>query len=101
MTKPAPTTQALRLPNGARFYRCALQVNPHHYAGTYRGQPQRGNETTYVKEIVAKCQGLGIQVIGIADHNHCGSVGLFQREAAQHDIHVFPGLDETSNPGKT
>jgi predicted ATPase len=99
MTKPAPTTQALRLPNGARFYRCALQVNPHHYAGAYRGQPQRGNETTYVKEIVAKCQGLGIQVIGIADHNHCGSVGLFQREAAQHDIHVFPGFEVSSSEG--
>lgn len=27
-----------KLSPGARFHRCALQVNPHHYAKTYQGQ---------------------------------------------------------------
>ena len=50
--------QAQKLPRGARFYRCALQVNPHHYAGTYQGQPHSMDENTYIEQLLAKCEEL-------------------------------------------
>ncbi len=31
MNLPGPIMEALKLPRGARFYRCALQVNPFEY----------------------------------------------------------------------
>lgn len=56
--------QELELSNGAQFFRCALQVNPHHYANTYRGQKNtRTDEATYVKAIVGKARELGIDVL--------------------------------------
>lgn len=35
MAEAAPIQRALSLPNGARFYRCALQVNPFAYLKKY------------------------------------------------------------------
>ena len=45
-------------PGGARFYRCALQVNPHHYAQTYRGQATQGDALCFITEgIVPRMRG--------------------------------------------
>lgn len=44
--------RALGLPNGAKFHRCALQVNPHHYAGTFRGAANSGGAASDAKAIV-------------------------------------------------
>ena len=38
---------ALKLPNGARFYRCALQVNPFAYLKRYRKQTSFQSEAEY------------------------------------------------------
>ena len=37
-TLSAPLQTALKLPNGARFYRCALQVNPFAYLSRHNKQ---------------------------------------------------------------
>jgi len=38
MTISGRVQAALKLPNGARFYRCALQVNPFAYLGRHKKQ---------------------------------------------------------------
>ncbi|MBI3917896.1 MAG: AAA family ATPase [Betaproteobacteria bacterium] len=97
MTEQNPVQIALTLPQGARFHKCALQVNPHHYAGTYRGQPSPDDETSYVRKLIAKANEQEISVLAITDHNHVGSVPVFRREASQSGIHIFPGFEITSS----
>ena len=51
---PDSIRQALALPGGAVFHRCALQVNPHHYSGTYRGQDAQGTAEEYARALIQK-----------------------------------------------
>jgi predicted metal-dependent phosphoesterase TrpH len=91
--------QAQKLPRGARFYRCALQVNPHHYAGTYRGQSYSMDENTYIEQLLAQCEELEVEVLAVTDHNHAGSIDLLRREAAKRGVHIFPGFELSSHEG--
>lgn len=84
---------------GAKFYRCAFQVNPAHYAGTFRGNDHGLNENTYVTGLLDKCVELDVEVIAVTDHNHAGSIGLFKQEASSRGITVFPGFEVASSEG--
>lgn len=84
---------------GAKFYRCAFQVNPPHYANTFRGGDHGLNENEYVTSLLDKCVDLGIEVIAVTDHNHAGSIALFKKEAATRGITVFPGFEAASSEG--
>ena len=99
MGKFETAEEALMLPNGARYYRCALQVNPPHYLGTYRGQKPPADEQVYVTRLLDKCVELNVEVIAVTDHNHVGAVELFQGEAEARGITVFPGFELTSKEG--
>ncbi len=68
-------------PRGARFYRCALQVNPHHYAQTYRGEVIPGDALSHAQAIVDKAVELGIEVLAITDHNNVNGVADFRSAA--------------------
>ena len=75
--------QQMELSNGANFFRCALQVNPHHYSNTYRGKKgTTPDESTYVQAVLAKAREHHIDVLAITDHNHVGSVQVFGEAAA-------------------
>lgn len=87
------------LPSGAVFHRCALQVNPHHYGSTYRGNTPSGNAVDHAKAIVQKALDLEISVLAITDHNHVGGIGVFRDAAEGRDIHIFPGFELSSNEG--
>lgn len=84
---------------GARFYRCALQVNPHHYAQTYRGQASQGDAPRYTQEIVDKAVKAGIEVLAITDHNNVDSVAAFRSAARNRPVHIFPGFELSSSEG--
>lgn len=84
---------------GAVFHRCALQVNPHHYGATYRGQPTKGDATEHAGSIVAKAVELGISVLAITDHNDVSSVPAFRAAAESQGVHVFPGFELSSSEG--
>lgn len=84
---------------GAKFYRCAFQVNPAHYAGTFRGDDHGLDEKAYAKGLLDKCVELGIEVIAVTDHNHAGSIALFKQEASTRGITVFPGFEVASSEG--
>jgi len=65
----------------ARFWRCALQVNPVGYNGTYRGANHGFDEVEYNQALLQKCLELGITVVGLADH---GSVANRPKSALEH-----------------
>lgn len=96
----ADATNTLGSPSpGAVFHRCALQVNPHHYAETYRGQATSGDAETYVREVVAKAVEFGVTVLAITDHNDVASVPAFRAAAEGKPVHVFPGFELSSSGG--
>jgi DNA repair ATPase RecN len=84
---------------GAVFHRCALQVNPHHYGATFRGQRTEMTGAAYAQSIVDKAVGLGVTVLAITDHNDVSGVSLFRAAADARGVHVFPGFEICSNEG--
>ncbi len=99
MTKADPVSEALRLPSGARFYKCALQVNPQNYGATFRGQPTPGDDATHAGAIVEKAAELGVTVLAITHHNDVSSVPAFRTAAQGRGIHIFPGFELSSSEG--
>ena len=92
-------TKAKEVPSGAVFHRCALQVNPHHYDSTYRGNAPSGDAVDHAGAIVQKASDLGVSVFAISDHNHVGGVAAFRAAAEGHGIHIFPGFELSSSEG--
>ena len=86
-------------PSGARFLKCALQVNPHHYAGTFRGQENDGNSIDYAKAIIDKAATHGVSVLAVTDHNSVSSIADFRNAAADSNITIFPGFEISSSEG--
>lgn len=81
----------------ARFWRCALQVNPAAYQSKYRGTEHGFTEQEYNKKILAQCKALDIRVIGIADHGSVDAVDGLRRLLEANDIVVFPGFEIASS----
>ena len=52
MSTDDPIAAVPGLSAGAEFHRCTLQVNPRHYAGTYRGQASALDEAGYARALV-------------------------------------------------
>jgi len=91
--------EALRLPDGARFYRCALQVNPFAYLGRNSKQTAFINEADYNTAIVQKCRDLGIEIIAVTDHYRVKhSAGLVQAARAA-GIFAFGGFEAVTKDG--
>ena len=84
---------------GAEFHRCAFQVNPSHYAATYRGQAPVLSETEYARMLVDKAAELDVTVLAVTDHNHVGGVGAIRAAARGQRITVFPGFELASREG--
>lgn len=81
---------------GARFYKCALQVNPVSYAKDY--QKDHGlKEEDYNKAILEKCKTNKIEVIGLADHGCVDSSRSLRKELEDGGITVFPGFEISSS----
>ncbi|WP_429500430.1 TrlF family AAA-like ATPase (plasmid) [Robbsia andropogonis] len=80
----------------ARFWRCALQVNPVGYSSAYRGSGHGMSEADYNQAILAKCQELDIKVVGLADHGSVDSVDTLRNVLAPRGIVVFPGFEIAS-----
>ncbi|MDR5907511.1 TrlF family AAA-like ATPase [Franzmannia qiaohouensis] len=80
----------------ARFWKCALQVNPAGYI-KYRGQEQSSTEADYNQTLLKVCLEENIKVVGIADHGDVTGVDAIRDLMAQHDIVVFPGFEIASS----
>ena len=91
--------ETLELPYGAKFYKCAFQVNPHHYARTFRGTSNEGDAAGHAQAVVEKAVELGIKVLAITDHNSISGVADFREAAQKCEIYIFPGFELASSEG--
>jgi hypothetical protein len=99
LTTSTALNEALRLPDGARFYRCALQVNPFAYLGRHNKQTTFTNEADYNAAIVQKCLELNIEIIAVMDHYRVKhSTGLVQAARAA-GIFAFGGFEASTKDG--
>ena len=85
--------------SGAHFLKCALQVNPQHYASTFRGQEVDGDPETHAVAIVEKAAQIGVSVLAITDHNSVSGISAFRQAASNHCITIFPGFELSSSEG--
>jgi len=98
-TKADPASGALGLPSGARFYRCALQVNPFGYLARRKKQTRFETETDYNDAIIQACRDRNIEVIAVTDHYRvCSSTSLVE-SAKTAGILVFPGFEAVTKDG--
>ena len=81
----------------ARFWRCALQVNPAGYHASYRGADHGLTEEAYNHALLRQCKELDIRVVGMADHGSVSSIDAARQVLAPAGIVVFPGFEIASN----
>jgi hypothetical protein len=98
-TRSPVLSEALKQPNGARFYRCALQVNPFAYHGRHGKQTAFQNEAEYNAAIIEACRVNAVEAIAVTDHYRVSdSVGLVEAARAA-GVFVFGGFEAASSDG--
>jgi len=75
--------------NYAKFWKCALQVNPWTYAHQYQGGKHGLTEEAYNAALVDRCLKSDIQVVGIADHGCVDGVENLRQAFEAAGIVVF------------
>jgi DNA repair ATPase RecN len=99
MSNTEAIMNAQNLPCGARFFRCALQVNPFGYAVRHNKATAFSNEADYNAAIVEACQKIGIKVIAITDHQRCSTGQLLAEAFRAAGVIVFPGAEVETKEG--
>ena len=92
-------TNAQKLPCGARFFRCALQMNPFDYIVRHGKETVFNNESDYNAAIVEACKRIGIEVIAITDHQRCSTGQSLAETARAEGIIVFIGAELETKEG--
>jgi hypothetical protein len=90
---------ALKLPSGARFYKCALQVNPFRYLLRHSKPSKYADESNYNHAILEACREEKIEVIGVTDHYRIGESKQLIEDAAAAGLIVFPGFEAVTKDG--
>ena len=80
---------------GARFYKCALQVNSCYYGKKHHSIEQ--NEDEYNRQILEQCRDNDISVVGLADHGRIDSSKALREYLTHEGIIVFPGFEIASS----
>jgi hypothetical protein len=96
---PAGIAEAICKPGGARFYKCALQVNPFAYTTRHAKQNSYKTETEYNAAIVAGCLKEGIEIVGITDHFRIATSESLAASLTAAGIHVLLGFEAVSSDG--
>ena len=94
-----PMQAALELPSGARFYRCALQVNPFDYLARHNKQTTFTSEVDYNQAMVDACLESGIEVIGVTDHYRVQHSRSLLRVARDAGLWAFGGFEAVAKDG--
>lgn len=79
----------------AKFWKCALQVNPYNYI-KYRGTDHQLCEEDYNRELLRIALENNVKVIGLADHGNVDQVDAIRKIMNDNDIVVFPGFEIAS-----
>jgi len=99
MNQVDPIKRALELASGARFYRCALHVNPFDYLKREHKTNAFKDEESYNTAIVNACKANGIEAIAVTDHYRVKTTQGLSESAAQAGIYVFPGFEAVTKDG--
>ena len=99
MTDDDILATADRLPSGARFFLCALQVNPSSYEGAYQGRQSAVDPASHAKAIIERASDLRVSAVAITDHNSVDGVAVFRDAAASTNIAILPGFELSSSEG--
>ncbi|MEK7722431.1 MAG: PHP domain-containing protein, partial [Elusimicrobiota bacterium] len=81
------------IPNGARFYKCALQLNPFEYLSRHKKTTEFSDEAAYNKAIIEACLANKIEVIAVTDHYRVQSSQNLMTAARAAGIQVIPGFE--------
>ena len=84
---------------GARFYRCALQVNPFAYIKRHSRVTAFSEEESYNQALVSALVETGIEVICVTDHYRVKDSLALCSLARAHGIHAFHGFEAVSKDG--
>lgn len=95
----AINSATLDLPSGARFYSCALQVNPFDYLLRHSKKTAFPDENAYNEALVEACLKSGIEVVGVADHYRIKSSRTLIAEASKAGLCVLPGFEAVTKDG--
>ena len=88
------------LPNGAKFYKCALHVNSFDYlVRTNRSDPTLADEASYNAAVVEACMDTGVEVIAVTDHYRVKSSMSLMSTASEAGIIVLPGFEAVTKDG--
>ncbi|MFZ1987005.1 MAG: AAA family ATPase [Desulfatitalea sp.] len=99
MSLPLSIEKALMLPVGARFFRCALQVNPFAYVQRHSKNTPFDSEAAYNAAIIQSCKDNGIEVIAVTDHQRCNTGRSLAEQARTGGVYVFPGAEVETKEG--
>ena len=99
MQQDHPLKKALDLPNGGRFYRTSLQINPFEYVKRHNKDTLFNDEPSYNAAIIEACVDQAIEVIAVTDHYRINSAVGFLKEAESAGISVFHGFEAVSKDG--
>ena len=91
------TTKDLR--NGARFFRCALQVNPFEYIIRYNKITKYNSEEKYNQAMVEACLENDIEVIAVTDHYQIKHSKTLLNVARKAGIIAFGGFEAVAKDG--
>ena len=87
------------IPNGARFYKCALQLNPFEYLSRHNKTTEFTDEAAYNKAIIEACLANKIEVIAVTDHYRVQSAQTLMAAARAAGIQVIPGFEAVTKDG--
>lgn len=90
---------ALAIPNGARFYRCAFQVNPFQYLIRHKKQTAFTSEADYNEAMVKALRTNGIGAIAVTDHYRIRHSATLIKVVQEAGIIVFPGFEASTKDG--
>ncbi|MGJ0427546.1 TrlF family AAA-like ATPase [Methylocystis sp.] len=89
----------MALPDGARFYRCALQLNPFGYLKRHAKPTPFQTEEEYNEAMVATCLELGIEIIAVTDHYRVHESASLLKKARESGLLAFGGFEAVAKDG--
>lgn len=84
---------------GARFFRCALQVNPYAYIARHGKKSRFPDEASYNTALIDACIASAVEVIAVTDHYRIRSSVSLIATAQAAGLVVFPGFEAVSKDG--
>lgn len=98
MPFPEVIERGLELPDGARYLRCALQVNPWAYIERER-KATPYDEVAYHSAIIDACVASGIGAIAVTDHHAVLTSASLLQLARDRGLVAYPGFEATAKDG--